>query len=57
MKLIKTKKVNYYINSDKKFCFDIDTFNGQKTYKFNTLSQLKFNSDTLYQLNSKRKIN
>ena len=57
IKLIKTKKVNYFIDNKKRFCFKYYSFKGQKTYRFNTLSDLKINSDTLYRLGGKTKIN
>ena len=56
-KLIKTKKVNYFLDNKNRFCFKYCSFNGQKTYIFSTLNDLKINTDTLYRLGGKVKIN
>ena len=56
-KLIKTKKVNYFVDQKNRFCFKYYSFKGQKTYRFDTLNELKKNSQTLYQLGGKVKIN
>jgi hypothetical protein len=53
MKIIVTKKGNYFKNIDNQFCFYLFG----KLYKFDNLTDCKSNINVLFQLNGKKKIN